>query len=64
MSAVKNDEVFRAQLALEVALNRFNWVTEKQHGKFALDSAIYSLNAAEFQLRAALQRAKNERECA
>lgn len=64
MSAVRNDDVSRAQLALEVAISRFNWTTERESGRFAVDSAIYTLNAAEFQLRAALQRARDEKECA
>lgn len=57
MSAVRNDDdVSRAQLALEVAISKFNWTTEREHGRFALDAAIYTLNAAELRLRAAIQR--------
>lgn len=50
------EELLKAKRFYEVALNRFNWTSEREHGRFALDAAIYTLNAAELRLRAAIQR--------
>lgn len=52
------EELLKAKRFYEVALNRFNWTSEREDGRFAIDAAIYTLNAAEFSLRAAIDRAK------
>jgi len=39
----------------EAALSQFNEMTECEHGRFALDAAIYTLNAAELRYRTALR---------
>jgi putative SOS response-associated peptidase YedK len=51
-------DLARAQRALVVAENHFDWTTEAEHNRCALDSTIYTLNAAALRLRAAVQRAK------
>jgi len=53
-----NTSTAKAKSFYDAALSRFNETTERQHGRFAVDAAIYTLNAAEFSLRAAIERAK------
>ncbi len=51
-------DIAKAKSFYEAALSCFNQVSEREHGRFAVDAAIYTLNAAEFSLRAAIDRAK------
>lgn len=51
-------DIAKAKSFYEAALSCFNQVSEREHGRFAVDAAIYALNAAEFSLRAAIERAK------
>jgi len=51
-------DVLKAKQIYDAALSRFNEVTERADGRFAVDAAIYTLNAAEFSLRAAIERTK------
>mgnify|MGYP000891441642 CR=1 FL=1 len=51
-------DVLKAKQLYHAALSCFNEVSERADGRFAVDAAIYTLNAAEFSLRAAIERAK------
>lgn len=51
-----NTSTAKAKAFYDAALSRFNETTEREHGRFAVDSAIYTLNAAELRLRAAVRR--------
>lgn len=52
------DDLARAERALAVAENRFQWAMEREDGRFMVDSVIHTLTAAALRLRAAVQRAK------
>lgn len=49
-------DVLKAKQLYDAALSCFNEVSERADGRFAVDAAIYSLNAAELRFRAAIQR--------
>lgn len=51
-----NTSTAKAKAFYDAALSQFNETTEREHGRFAVDSAIYTLNAAELRLRAAVRR--------
>lgn len=51
-----NASTARLKAYYDAAMSCFNEVTEREHGRFALDAAIYTLNAAELRLRAAVRR--------
>lgn len=50
-----NASTARLKAYYDAAMSQFNEVTEREHGRFALDAAIYTLNAAELRYRTALQ---------
>lgn len=51
-----NASTARLKAYYDAAMSQFNEVTEREHGRFALDAAIYTLNAAEIRYRTALRR--------
>ena len=56
MSALTATPLPKLKAFYDAAMSQFNEVTEREHGRFAVDSAIYTLNAAELRLRAAVRR--------
>lgn len=50
-----NASIARLKAYYDAAMSQFNEVTEREHGRFALDAAIYTLEAAELRLRAAIE---------
>jgi hypothetical protein len=56
MSAFTATPLPKLKAYYDAAMSQFNEVTEQEHGRFALDAAIYTLNAAELRFRAAIQR--------
>lgn len=50
-----NASMARLKAYYDAAMSQFNEVTESEHGRFAVDSAIYTLNAAELRYRAAMR---------
>ena len=50
-----NASTARLKAYYDAAMSQFNEVTEREHGRFALDAAIYTLNAAELRYLTALR---------
>ena len=53
------DDVARARLAYEVAMNQFNWAETYAQ----IDATCYLLSATELRLSSALQRTRSWSEC-
>lgn len=54
-----NAQTARLKAYYDAAMSQFNEVTEREHGRFAVDAAIYTLEAAELRLRAAIDRERS-----
>jgi hypothetical protein len=50
-----NASMARLKAYYDAAMSQFNEVTESEHGRFAVDAAIYTLSATELRYRTALR---------